>query len=156
MGDLTMTTSELTEAAAPNSGYERLESQIAWYDKRSLSNQKWFKRLKLIEIVAAAGVPVTASYSPVVTGVLGMIVLVVEGAQHLNQHHRNWISYRTTCEALRHEKCLFLAGAAHYMDTDEQSATRLLAERVESLVSTEHAKWLLTQKKDRKRTNHGR
>ncbi len=152
MGNLTMTTSKRTETTDPKSGYERLESQIAWYDSKSISNQRWFKSLKLIEIVAAAGVPVTASYSPVATGVLGMIVLVVEGALYLNQYYRNWIAYRTTCEALRHEKYLFLAGAAHYTETDKQSAARLLAERVESLVSTEHAKWLLTQKKDRTRT----
>lgn len=28
---------------------ERLDDQITWYDEKSQTNQKWFKRLKLLE-----------------------------------------------------------------------------------------------------------
>jgi len=139
-------------ASEQNSGYQRLENQIDWYDNKSVFNQRCFKYLKVIEIVAAAGVPFTASYSPLTTAILGLIVVVAEGVQHLSQYHRNWIAYRTTCEALRHEKYLFLAAAGNYLGMNEQEARRVLAERVESLVSSEHARWLLTQKKERKRT----
>ena len=135
----------------PSSAYQRMEDQIDWYDKKSIDNQRWFKRLKLIEIVAAAGVPFTAPYTPLITAILGVVVVVTEGVQYLNRYHRNWIAYRTTCEALRHEKYLFLAGAGDYLEMDEQEARRLLAERVESLVSSEHAKWLLTQRQGRRR-----
>ena len=41
-------------------------------------------------------------------------------------------------EALRHEKYLYLAGAGPYADDDRE---RILAERLEGLVSQEHATW---------------
>src|SRR5262245_32548333 len=52
--------------------------------------------------------------------------------------HSNWITYRSTAEALKREKHLFLATAGPYGAENPHS---LLAERVESLVSQEHAKW---------------
>jgi hypothetical protein len=33
---------------------ERLEDQIGWYDRKSLVNQRYFKRIKMVEILAAA------------------------------------------------------------------------------------------------------
>src|SRR5438874_2721433 len=86
--------------------FERLQDQIAWYDTRSGSNQKWFKGLKAIEIVCAAFIPFTAGFevSPWIIGSLGVSVVITEGWQQLNQFHGNWISYRSTAEYLKHEK----------------------------------------------------
>ncbi len=67
-------------------------------------------------------------------------MLVLEGLQQLGQYQANWIGYRSTCEALKHEKHLYLAQAGPY--TDPLAAVRALAERVEGLVSQEHAKWI--------------
>jgi len=36
---------------------ERLEDQIDWYDRKSISNQKSFKRLQVLIIVASATIP---------------------------------------------------------------------------------------------------
>jgi len=47
-----------------------------------------------------------------------------------------------TTEQLKHEKYLFLAGSGPYRDLEIKEALRLLAERVEERVSTEHAKWV--------------
>jgi Protein of unknown function (DUF4231) len=79
-------------------------------------------------------------YSDKVTAVLGLIILIVEGLQQLNQYQTNWISYRSTCEALRHEKYLYLAGTGPYANADQ--VLPLLADRIEGLISQEHAKWL--------------
>ncbi len=38
----------------------RLKDQIDWYDKKSQTNQKFFKRLRLLEILAAAVIPFLA------------------------------------------------------------------------------------------------
>jgi Protein of unknown function (DUF4231) len=56
-----------------------------------------------------------------------------------DQYHQNWITYRSTAEALKHEKYLFLSMAGSYAASENAKA--LLAERVESLVSLEHARW---------------
>ncbi|MGI8569091.1 MAG: DUF4231 domain-containing protein [Methylocella sp.] len=38
----------------------------------------------------------------------------MEGLQQLNQYQANWIAYRSTSEALKHEKFLFLAKAGPF------------------------------------------
>jgi hypothetical protein len=127
---------------------QRLEDQIQWYDSRSIKNQRWFKTFKIIVIAAAALIPFLVGLKPTVynvdlsqwpVGVLGVLIAVLEGLQQLNQYHANWLNYRSTCEALKHEKFLFLAKAGPYAAAIDPHV--LLAERIESLVSQEHAKW---------------
>jgi Protein of unknown function (DUF4231) len=132
----------MTDATTPT--LQRLEDQIDWYDKKSQYAQTWFKRLKIIQLVTAGIIPLlgifSIPYSDKITALLGLVILIVEGLQQLNQYQTNWISYRSTCEALRHEKFLFLAGAGPY--SKEEQKLPLLADRIEGLISQEHAKWL--------------
>ena len=131
--------------------WERLETQIAWYDKKSNQNQRWFKRLKVLQIVAAAVIPVAAalgvSAKPI--GAAGALIVIVEGLQQLQQYQQNWTTYRSTCERLKHEKYLYLAHAGPYTAAPRPDA--LLAERVEGLVSQEHAAWVSQQQETSKR-----
>src|SRR5829696_70139 len=110
--------------------WERLEDQLGWYDVKSSGAQRTFKRLKVLQLVAAAVVPVLAAASAPawVTAAFGGLVLVLEGLQQLGQYQSNWITYRSTCEALKHERYLFLAGAGPY--SDPRVASRTMAERV--------------------------
>ncbi|HEX4772315.1 MAG TPA: DUF4231 domain-containing protein [Bryobacteraceae bacterium] len=131
------------EASDPT--IDRLENQIEWYDVKSRSNQRWYKRLKVVTLVSAALVPV-ASFVPqgkFITAGLGVVIAVMEGLQQLNQFQANWAAYRSTCEALKHEKYLYVANAGPYATTERPLA--LLAERIEGLVSQEHAKWVSAQ-----------
>lgn len=136
--------------SAPDPIMERLEDQIHWYDLKSGINMRWYKRLKISEIASAAVIPfLAASNIPramLVTGVLGVLVTLFEGMLQLNQYHENWIRYRSTCESLKHEKYIYLANAGPYANVEKPRA--LLAERVESLVSQEHAKWATVQQQD--------
>ena len=74
------------------------------------------------------------------------MITILEGMLHLNQYQQNWIAYRSTCEGLKHEKFTYLAKAAPYQDAPDPHA--LLAERIESLVSQEHAKWASVQQQE--------
>ena len=135
--------------------FDRLEDQLDWYDRRSTSNQKMFKRISICEIVAAASIPLAACLAtPVITGVLGVLVVVLQGLQQLNQFQHNWITYRSTCEELKHEKYLSLAKAGPYAGATDPRA--LLAERVESLVSREHSKWISVREQHPKTSAAGR
>jgi hypothetical protein len=124
---------------------ERLEDQLRWYSKKSRLNQKCFKWLKVIEIVAAALIPFAAGLmpNPLITGGLGVIVVILESMQGLFQFQQNWTNYRSTAEGLKHEKFLWQARAGPYKDLEDPDA--LFAERVEALISTEHAKWISYQ-----------
>lgn len=124
--------------------WDRLEDQIHWYDTRSSDNQRRYKWLKLLELAVAAALPVVAGVgSPVlVTGALAAVIVVLEGAQHLYQFQERWITYRSTAEALKHERYLYLAKAGPYLRADRHQQ---LAERIEGLISQEHAKWTSSQ-----------
>ena len=136
--------------------WERLEDQVAWYDRKSTGSQRAFKRLKVLQLLAAAMVPVAASVEAAVwiTGGLGALVVVVEGIQQLGQYQQNWTNYRSTCEALKHEKYLYLAGAGHYHASEDPE--RMLAERIEGLVSQEHAKWTAAREENTTAGDRGR
>ncbi len=135
---------ERPKAAEPvlSPAQERLADQIAWYDRKSKHNQRWFKALKIFQIVVAAGIPVAAGASAPawLLGGAGALIVILEGLQQLQQYQQNWTNYRSTCERLRHEKHLFAARAGPYAAADKAQA--LLAERVEGLVSQEHAAWI--------------
>jgi len=135
--------SQVADSAGPDAIMERLEDQIAWYDRKSMANQRIYKRIKIVEIVAAAMIPFIGTFKLAqaawVTGGLGVLITVLEGMLHLNQYQQNWTAYRSTCESLKHEKFTYLGKAAPYANAADAHA--LLAERIESLVSQEHAKW---------------
>lgn len=117
------------DANPKNPTLERLEHQIDWYDKKSAHNQCWFKRTKIIELIAAALIPLIAGFSATIpkyatcyaiaTRSLGALVVLLESVQGLYQFQANWISYRSSCEGLRHEKYLWLAKAGPYTDVAE-------------------------------------
>lgn len=123
--------------------YARLDEQIQWYDKKSRYAQHTFKRIKFVEIVSAAIIPFLAGVSipdaKLVIAGLGVLITILEGILHLNQYQELWGNYRTTCEALKHEKFVYLAKAGPYATAADPYA--LLAEHMESLISQEHAKW---------------
>jgi hypothetical protein len=129
----------------PDSGYPRLEQQIRWYDSKSGEAQRLFKNVKIAQVVFGAFVPLTALWNGWVTASLGVAVVVLEGLQQLNQWQHNWITYRSTCEALRHEKYSYLGRSGPYDGMNDEEARKALVERTESLISTEHAKWVSRQ-----------
>jgi hypothetical protein len=130
----------------------RLEEQIGWYDRKSQTAQRRYKALKLAQVALTGLIPLAAAF-PIselqlrwVAAALGLLVLVIETMQQLNQDQQNRIAYRSTCEALKHEKYLYLAAAGPYRGADSSgNRIALLADRIEGLISQEHAKWISAQ-----------
>ena len=127
---------------------QRLDDQINWYDRKSASNQAAYKRLRLIEIVAAASIPLLAGYSQitgrvgmaigVIIGVIGLIVAVIAGIVSLYRFQENWNEYRASAESLKQEKYLYLARVEPY---DGEQPFELLVQRVEALLKSETTGW---------------
>lgn len=124
----------------------RLNDQLDWYDRKSVSNQRWYKRIQGAQLILAAAIPVISflpgDWTKFATAIVGALVAVLAGLQQLGQFHNNWTSYRATAEQLKHEKYLFLAASGPYRNLEAAEAMKLLAERVEEQISTEHAKWV--------------
>ncbi len=129
----------------------RLADQINFFNKRSKQNQNRYKWLKAFTFIAAAIVTASAALTlPVyVIPVLGAAIIFIESLLSMNSNQQNWLSYRKTCEALKHEKYLYLAKAGPYRDVDD--ARPLLAERIESVLNEDHEIWLNIQKEQAKR-----
>ncbi|TCS64579.1 DUF4231 domain-containing protein [Primorskyibacter sedentarius] len=123
---------------------QRLNDQIEWYDRKSVSNQQAYKKLRLIEIIAAAMIPLLAGYTDkhayvaMVLGGLGLIVAVLAGIIGLYRFQENWGEYRAIAESLKQEKFLFLAKAAPY---DGEKPFELLVTRVETMLRNETSGW---------------
>jgi hypothetical protein len=134
---------------------DRLEDQINWYDAKSSRLQKAYKRIKVIEIIAAALIPFlsalhlsgNSSHLPItlgtITALLGVLITILEGVLQLNQYQHTWVTYRATCEALKHEKFTYIARAGLYAAAADPRA--LLAERMETIGSQENSKWASLQ-----------
>lgn len=130
---------------------KRFNDQITWYDQKSVCNQKWFKRLQVFQLAAAASIPVLVNYVTDSSGwirllvaLLGASIAIVSGIIALYKLQENWLEYRTTCESLRHEKYLYLTKTEPY-NTDDPFA--LLVNRVETLISKENTNWAQYMKK---------
>ena len=133
------------KVAGHGAAWERLEQQIGWYDRKSTHAKRWYHRLKVTQILVAAAIPVTvaAHAEQITAAVLGALIVVLEGFQQLFQFHSNWTTYRSTCERLKHEQYLYAARGGPYGGTNPDAR---LAERVEGLVSQEHAAWTSSQR----------
>lgn len=140
----------------------RLNDQINWYDKKSQNAQKRYKCLQLTELVIAAAIPLLSSYTvgcsqvAFMVGVLGAAIAIIEGIERLYRYHENWIEYRAACEALKHEKSLYLMNAFPY-GTDE-TKEQLFVHNIENLLSSEGSKWKSSNAKpvtDKSKTQSG-
>lgn len=154
----TVVPEERPHAQVPDPIWDRLEDQIDWYDRKSGHAQRSYKRLKVVELMVAASLPVLAGLQCAPFGwllsVLSTAIVVLEGVQHLFQYQEHWITYRSTCEALRHERYLYLALAGPYAGCDNPRV--LLAERIEGQISREHTKWAASHTKPAMKADGGR
>ncbi len=124
---------------------QRLQNQIEWYSDKSSWNQRWYKWLRIVEVICASSIPFGVSYVTngtvalkIVVGSLGVFVVVVTGVVALYKFQENWIQYRITSETLKHEKFLFLTKTEPY---NIENPFPLFVKRVESLISKENSSW---------------
>jgi len=123
---------------------QRLNDQIGWYDRKSTANQRWFKRLRFAEIVAATTIPFLSGFADksssikIAIGALGVFVAVIASVLGLLQLQVRWMQYRATAELLRKEKFLFLTQTEPY---DKDDAFHLFVQRIEALLSKENSEW---------------
>ncbi|MEM1136065.1 MAG: DUF4231 domain-containing protein [Bacteroidota bacterium] len=129
---------------------ERLDNQIAWYDRKSSFNQKKYKKYKRLEFIIAATIPVVTTLTAIIPNDLmekillifaaagGIILVVINKMLELEDYFKFWKEYRSTCEALQYERMLYLTRAEPY---DEENAFPLFVQKTESILSKETSRW---------------
>jgi hypothetical protein len=137
---------------------ERLDGQIKWYDKKSSENQNWYKGLQILLVLSGITIPFLSGFVTtesitlkIIVGALGLIIVAISAVNGIFKFQENWITFRTTCESLKHEKYLFLAKAEPY---DIDDPYHFLAKRVEALISKENTKWANYIRKTENKTDN--
>lgn len=147
------TPSELlvSESIKAHPAWYRLMDQMSWYDNKSQYCQRWYKYLKIAQVALAVLIPTTSLLPDVstqqwATAIAGILIAILEAIQQMNQYSTLWVTYRATAERLKHEQYLFLSSAGPYKGMAESDRLIALAERIEEVVSTEHANWFAEAK----------
>jgi hypothetical protein len=133
--------------------FERVDEHIQYYQQNADRNLRTFRSFKITQILIGVSIPISSLVIPVLTtnymlativnGVLGSLVAGIEGFLQLGQTERNWQRWRSTAEALKREKWRFRQNAGPYADpaSGPKSSKVVFVERVEQIVSDEHAEW---------------
>ncbi len=126
---------------------ERVEDQINWYSRKAGINKQWHNWLRAIIIIASSAIPFIAgiefkeTYKNVLLGGLGSLIAILSGMAGLMKFQEKWTEYRTTSEALKHEKFRFQSRTEPYDLPDDDEAYRVLVSQVEKLISAELSQW---------------
>ncbi|HEY0382828.1 MAG TPA: DUF4231 domain-containing protein [Candidatus Elarobacter sp.] len=133
--------------------HERLDDQIAWYDRKARLNQHRYRISSVLQIALSAVIMIVAATAtqvlsiPVVPGrfdlgvaaLLAAVLAILKGMETAYQWQSNWINYRAAAESLKREKYLYRANAGPY--TGAADPRRLLIERIEDVIAHETGGW---------------
>ena len=99
---------------------QRLDEQQKWYSAKAQWNQTRYKRLRMLEVIIAAGIPFATTLLALnsnlnyLVAFLAFIIAAASGLVALNRYQDIWLEYRITAEALKREKLLFLTRTPPY------------------------------------------
>jgi len=128
---------------------ERVDTQIAWYNKKAAINKTYHYLGKTVIMCFSAAIPVIAlvrfnsEIKDIILGVLGAIIAILSGMASLMSYQEKWTEYRLAAEELMHEKMTYLTRTEHYK---EQGFDSFVA-RVEEILKGERTKWSLNSRK---------
>ena len=134
----------------------RVDSQIVWFDTKSISNQKWQKTLKICELLFAVSIPLLLNYFTslkhlnLIVSLISSAIVVVTGLFGIYKFEERWIQYRATCESLKREKYLFETASAYYAI---KNPFPIFVERIENLLSKENDSWAASMAKRNKKAS---
>ena len=123
---------------------DRVENQVSYYSSKSALNKHYYLLFKVSQLIAAALLPFLSvfisdfSWAKYLVAFLGTLVTILEGVLAVGKYHEKWITYRSTAEALRQEKFLFLMQAGSYTSED---ANLQFVNRIELILGKENLGW---------------
>ncbi|MEU8415789.1 DUF4231 domain-containing protein [Amycolatopsis japonica] len=95
-----------------------------------MNRHRWgYGVTELTTLVSAAAIPVVAAagWSPLVSAVLGAMVLVATGVRASFQVHENWLDNRRLVNDIEHEAGLFAAQAPHITKPTRHKSLRCMS-----------------------------
>ena len=124
----------------------RVEDQFNWLDKKSKSNQKYYKNFRFTATFLSILIPfatgfITADrdWLKIAIGVAGLLIAIIEFILATNKYHENWINYRSAAEALKRERNLFETKSGQYQYSETPFNDFVV--QIESILSQENSNW---------------
>ena len=119
-----------------------------YIEQRLDDQQTWYKRLRMVEVVLAAGIPFVSSLIgkfpdspnvvPIIVSMIAFLIAATSALLALYRFQDNWLQYRSTAEQLKREKFLFLTKNQPYGGED---AFHVLVDNVERILGVENSTW---------------
>ena len=100
--------------------------------------------LRALQIVLAGTIPILAlarpsASLPAVNGILGALIVIIEGFQHTFKFEQFWIAYRQHGYEWQGEKFLYMMKAGPYENVPDRDV--LLASRVSAIMEKQAGSW---------------
>jgi hypothetical protein len=125
----------------------RYSEALNYYDKRANRNRICYRILSIYIIVSSIIIApvlmldqVLKGCSRIIATIIAPTVAIATGIASHFGFHENWLNYRATWDALRHELYLRNANIQDYGTSTDRNA--LFVARVETLISSEGEAWL--------------
>jgi len=130
---------------------ERYNDQVDWYNRKSNLYKSMNYLIQIPIIFIAAIIPIFAVLEEKwITVMLSAVMAIFIGISNFCKFEEKWHNYRTTCETLKKELHYCKSKINEYHDTAEPE--ELFIQRVESIISREHTRWLTIEKSKKKET----
>lgn len=127
---------------------DRLDDQIQWYDKKSISFQKKYKIIAITTLVMSSLISLLTVLSlifikynnliVILSSIFSISVPILIGIEKIYKNYENYINYRRTCEELKREKIFYLNNIEPY---NNENNLNLLIKRCESIMAHESGIW---------------
>jgi hypothetical protein len=123
----------------------RVDNQITWLSSKSSKNKKINIGIKTTEIFLASilalgsGFLTKNEFFPLIVGVIGFVIAVLNGINSINKYQENWLKYRATSEILKSEKYKFLANSSKYSNCVNKNQEFI--ENIETILNNENKLW---------------
>ena len=128
----------------------RLRPQRDFHNDKAVWNKRRFYFAEVATLLAGAAIPIVnilpLGSTRLLSVLLGGVVVVAAGIGKLFKFQENWLQYRTVVEALEREEEHYKIGAGEYANADEAARNKLLVERVEGLLASTTAQFIITHR----------
>lgn len=124
---------------------DRVDDQLKYFDSRAMSNQRAYRRLKLVAITCNILTTMTIALAftapdrlkvpmSILALVLSTIVLATYQLEEFQSFGAKWEKFRLVAEQIKSEKFMFLNRAGRYSAVDLERGRELFVESVEGLI----------------------
>ena len=133
----------MDESALKNYLAEDFKKAAKFYDDRARSSKRAYRSLSIYLIIASAVLTPLVALAPddacwrIIAAGLSATLVVANGILAHLKSHENWLSYRTSWEALQRERRLFETDSGPYRPVRDADKASFFVERIEAVLAQE-------------------